>query len=198
VRVPFRPATTEADLDAAVEILVDAFYDDPAWSFGFPDPAQRRAQQRWFWRECAAEAIAHSTLFLTENGASAAVWQPPGVFEGGDPDDFAAEARDVLGADADRFLRSVERFEANQPRDEQYYYLSLLGTHTSQHGHGYGLGLLAATLEIVDAAGMPAYLEASHHDNIPLYERFGFAVRGGFEMPDGGPYVATMWRDARA
>ena len=195
--VAIRPAATLADVDTAVEILVDAFYDDPAWSFGFPDPAKRREQQGWFWRLCALESFEHSTLYLTTNGASAAVWQPPGVFEGGDPDEFAAEARSVMGSDASRFLRSVERFEANQPRDEHYYYLSLLGTHTSQQGHSYGLGLLAATLEIVDDAGMPAYLEASHHDNIPLYERYGFAVRGGFDMPDDGPHVATMWRDPR-
>ena len=192
-----RTAATGADVDAAVEILVDAFYDDPAWSFGFPDPTKRRAQQRWFWRHCAADAFPHGTLFLTTNGASAAVWQPPGVFEGGDPDEFTDEARSTLGPDASRFLRAVERFEANQPRDERYYYLSLLGTHSSQRGHGYGLGLLAATLQIVDAAGMPAYLEASHVENIPLYERFGFHVRGGFDMPDGGPHVATMWREAR-
>lgn len=189
---------TAADTDAAVEILVDAFYDDPAWSFGFPDPAKRRFQQGWFWRRCVVESIQLSTAWITENGASTSVWLPPGVLESFQPDssnEFVAEAREVLGADADRFLRAVENFEAAHPTDEPHYYLSLLGTHTAQRGHRYGLGLLEQNLQVVDAAGMPAYLEASHHGNIPLYESYGFRTCGGFDMPDGGPHLATMWRD---
>ena len=189
-----------ADVDAAVEILTDAFYNDPAWGFGFPDPAKRRAQQAWFWRMCVQGSVPLESVWITGNGASTAVWLPPGVFEEFDPSptsELALEARVVLGADADRFLQTVERFEAAHPHDEPHYYLSLLGTHTSQHGHGYGFGLLTENLAMVDDAGMPAYLEASNVANVPLYERFGFRVIGGFDMPDGGPHLATMWRDPR-
>lgn len=195
--VEVRIASGSDDLDAAVEILVDAFYDDPAWSFGFPDPAKRRDQHRWFWRHCALAALPHSTLFLTTNGASTSVWLPPGIvedYEGGA--EFVGEAREFLGPDADRFLRAVEIFEAAQPQDEPHYYLSLLGTRTADHGHRYGLDLLEANLAMVDEAGCAAYLEASHPGNIPLYERYGFRVIGGFDMPDGGPRLATMWRAA--
>jgi hypothetical protein len=197
---PDARAATAADIDTVVDIMVDAFYDDPGWSWGFPDPAKRRAQQGWFWRHITTEAVSHGSVWLTVNGASAAVWLPPGVIEGdADPGfDFPTRALEVLGTDADRFLRSVELFEANQPRDEPHWYLSLLGTRTSQHGHGYGLGLLVENLRMVDAAGTPAYLEASHQANIPLYERYGFQVLGGFDMPDGGPRITTMWRGAVA
>jgi GNAT superfamily N-acetyltransferase len=187
-----------ADVDRIVEIFVDAFYDDPGWSWGMPDPAKRRDQHAWFWRHIVVEALPHSATWLTTNGAAASVWLPPGVIEGeADPGfDFAERAREVLGADADRFLRAVDLFEAAQPRDEPHWYLSMLGTHTSEHGHGYGLGLLETNLATVDETRLPAYLEASHHSNVPLYERYGFRVRGGFDMPDGGPHITTMWRPA--
>lgn len=191
---------TAADADVATEILVDAFYDDPAWSFGFPDPAKRRFQQAWFWRRCVLESLPHSTLWITTNGASTSVWLPPGVVEDFEPDpssEFALEAREVLGGDADRFLQAVERFEAAHPHDEPHYYLSLLGTHSSQRGHGFGLSLLEQNLQVVDAAGMPAYLEVSNPANLALYERHGFRLRGGFDMPDDGPHLPTMWREAR-
>ena len=186
------------DVETATQILVDAFYDDPAWSWGFPDPSRRRHQQGWFWRLCVQGSIPHSSAWITANEASTSVWLPPGVLEELDEtEEFAREARDVLGPDADRFLRAVDRFEAAHPKDEPHYYLSLLGTRLSEQGHGYGLGLLAQNLDVVDAAGMPAYLEASNASNVPLYERYGFRRRGGFEMPDGGPFVAGMWREAR-
>ena len=45
---------------------------------------------------------------------------------------------------------------------------------------------------------MPAYLEASNPANVPLYQRHGFELAGAFDLPDFGPTVHTMWREARA
>jgi L-amino acid N-acyltransferase YncA len=56
--------------------------------------------------------------------------------------------------------------------------------------------LLGENLRLIDAAGMPAYLEASNPANVALYERHGFEVRGSFKLPVAGPEVFTMWRDA--
>lgn len=39
-------------------------------------------------------------------------------------------------------------------------------------------------------------LEASNLANVPLYERYGFEVRGSFILPEDGPEVFTMWREA--
>jgi GNAT superfamily N-acetyltransferase len=100
-------------------------------------------------------------------------------------------------AEAARVYRAFELFEDAHPREEPHYYLSLLATDPRQSGHGFGLGLLAANLAAIDEEGMPAYLEASNPANVPLYERHGFRVIGHFDLPDGGPRVHTMWRDAR-
>ena len=104
-----------------------------------------------------------------------------------------------LGRDADdpiaELLEAALAFERAHPRDAPHFYLSLLATRPDQRGHGYGLGLLAANLRLVDEAGAPAYLEASNVANVPLYERYGFEVRGRFRTPDDGPDVVTMWRE---
>ncbi len=102
----------------------------------------------------------------------------------------------LLGAGAARVLATLDAFDAAHPHDEPHFYLSLLGTDPAHYGHGYGLGLLAENLRIVDAQGMPAYLESSNPANVPLYERYGFRQLGAFELPGGGPTVPTMWRPA--
>ena len=94
----------------------------------------------------------------------------------------------LLGAGASRVLAAFDAFDAAHPHDEPHYYLSLLGTDPAHYGHGYGLGLLGENLRIVDAEGMPAYLEASNPANVPLYERYGFRQLDQFEL-------ARRWAD---
>jgi GNAT superfamily N-acetyltransferase len=106
--------------------------------------------------------------------------------------------KELLGEGATRVLETFERFEAAHPSAEPHYYLSLLGTNPDQRGRGLGMGLLAATLERIDAEGAPAFLESSNPVNTPRYERLGFVVCGEFELPDGGPSVTQMWRDPAA
>jgi len=45
----------------------------------------------------------------------------------------------------------------------------------------------------LDAARLPAYLEANHPRNRDLYQRHGYQVRSVIELPDGPP-LWTMWR----
>ena len=61
-------------------------------------------------------------------------------------------------------------------------------------GLGLGSALLRATLVGVDAAGEPAYLEATSPDNRRLYERHGFQVVRELPLP-GGPSLFAMWRE---
>jgi GNAT superfamily N-acetyltransferase len=63
-------------------------------------------------------------------------------------------------------------------------------------GHGLGGALLAHTLRLADAAGEPAYLEASSTRSRVLYERHGFEVTGELSV-DGSPPMWPMWRAPR-
>ena len=85
----------------------------------------------------------------------------------------------------------------HDPRTRHIPIHNISGVEERQRGPRHGLGLLADTLEIVDAEASPAYLESSNPANVALYERYGFRTLGSFELPGGGPTVHTMWRAAQ-
>jgi ribosomal protein S18 acetylase RimI-like enzyme len=188
------------DLDTVVEILVDSFYDDPTWSWVFPDPLRRREQQRLLWRALTAGAMRYPTVWLSAGDTATSVWIPPDGVELSEEQDEELRAAliEMLGDEAPRVFRVFEAFEHAHPNNEPHYLLSLLGTATAHRGHGYGLSLLAENLTVVDEADLPAYLEASNPANVALYERYGFEIFGSFSLPDGGHDITTMWRPRRS
>ena len=185
------------DLDTVTETIVGAFAQDPTWAWAFPDPALRPAQHTAVWQLVVEGALRYPWVWLTAGATATALWVPPGVTDLSPEQEARLEAllADLPGAAGTRALGTFEAFERAHPRDAPHFYLSLLATRPDQRGHGYGLGLLAANLRLVDEAGAPAYLEASNVANVPLYERYGFEVRGRFRTPDDGPDVVTMWRE---
>lgn len=189
----------QGERDLVVDLMVEAFYDDPLWSWAFPDPDQRRAQHRELWGAAVDGALRYPFVWLAEGASAASVWIPPGGTElsAVQEEGFERLVVDLLGSDAGPVQDTFDLFDAMHPRDVPHYYLSLLGTDPARRGHGHGLGLLADNLRAIDAEGAPAYLEASNVVNVPLYQRFGFEVRGSFTPPGGAPEVFTMWREAR-
>jgi GNAT superfamily N-acetyltransferase len=198
-RAPGVRRVTDADVSRVTELFVLAFYDDPIWSWAFPDPVKRVEQHRALWSLYLHSALPHGWVWMTEDDGAASLWIPPGRPELSAEDDARYEpmVRDMLGEHADDVLTLVDRFEENHPREEPHYYLSLLGTHPGHRGQGKGMGLLAANLAEIDAEAMPAYLESSNRANDHRYERLGFVHTGEFAAPGGQPTVACMWRDPR-
>lgn len=197
--VAARPTVVDgAGVDACVAILVGAFYDDPLWSWAFPDDSRRRAQHAVVWRLMVEGAIRYPWTWLAAGGAATSVWIPPGGTELSDEVAGGLESVlvDLLGAGASRVQGALAALEAAHPHDPPHFYLSLLGTDPARRGHGHGLRLLADNLREIDALGMPAYLESSNPGNVALYARHGF-VPVGLATPPGGPDVVTMWRDPR-
>ena len=186
-------------VDDVVEIMVGAFYRDPLWAWAFPGPERRQDQHRQLWRLFVQGAIRYPWVWLDAARTAASVWIPP------DGTDLAPEQEERFsqlvveqtGAGADRVFEAFEALEAAHPRSQAHFYLSLLGTAPAHRGHGYGLALLAENLRRVDELRAPAYLEASSLVNVPLYARHGFVPVQTLELPDGGPEVVTMWREAR-
>ncbi|MFD8794735.1 GNAT family N-acetyltransferase [Streptomyces vinaceus] len=72
------------------------------------------------------------------------------------------------------------------------------GTDPRFQGTGVGSALVREQLAHCDRLGQPAYLESSMISNIPFYEGLGFRVTGEIRLPDGGPTLWPMWRDADA
>jgi GNAT superfamily N-acetyltransferase len=169
-----RPATS-ADAGEIVATLVGAFDADPLWSWAFPDDEKRPAQYEAFFGLFVESAIPNGWVWTTDQAAAVAVWTPPGKSELSDEAKAKVEPflTAELGPRAEPVLQVFESFESACPEDQDFYYLSLLGTNPDHRGRGLGMSLLAANLARIDAEGMPAYLES----------------------PDDEHTVTTMWRE---
>jgi GNAT superfamily N-acetyltransferase len=190
---------TGDDAATVTEILVRAFYNCPTWGWVFPDPAVRAEQHRALWGLLVAGGLRYPWVWLGAGGVTTSVWIPPGGTEMSEEQEAGIEPmlERMPGAGARRVMATLDAFDAAHPHDEPHYYLSLLGTDPAHHANGYGLGLLADNLRLVDEERMPVYLEASNPANVALYARYGFVEVGAIELPGGVPTVPTMWRPAR-
>lgn len=184
------------DRARVVELISRAFFDDPTWSWAFPERATRMSAYAQWWDLFVGSAIGHGWVWATDDWASVSVWLPPGEPELTEAEEARVEPllrEFVPPGRRDAVAELLDLFDQNHPEGPPHFYLSLLATDPERRGHGTGLALLAANLKEVDVEGAAAYLEASNPANVRLYERHGFAVHGGFGIDDG-PRVATMWR----
>jgi GNAT superfamily N-acetyltransferase len=183
---------TAADLDRLTALMTAAFEHDPIWRWAFPD----KGLNAW-WRFYIGSALRYPCTWISGDYAAAAVWIPPDGVELTEQEEQRLEPLlgELLGPRAGDVSELLERFESAHPRDRQHYYLSLLGTNPKQRGKGLGMALLRHNLDLMDAEGVPAYLESSNPANDRRYERVGFRPHGGFTTPDGRHSVTTMWRE---
>jgi GNAT superfamily N-acetyltransferase len=186
-----RPATLD-DLDHLAAVLADAFVDDPIMTWMFPDLASRpRILTGMFGFAARHMYLPHGGCTLADDAA--ALWMP-----------FGAEADDdVLERHGEEFATAVEgqlerlgmlmeAMGASHPT-EPHHYLLAIGVRPSAQGRGLGGELLVHTLDHADAAGEPAYLEASSLRSRTLYERHGFEVVDEITIDDSPP-MWPMWR----
>ncbi|TDE56714.1 N-acetyltransferase [Nonomuraea mesophila] len=179
-----RAAAGDAEERAAVRVLTAAFADDAVIRWLNPQVSAR------MFAFVVAESAAAGGLEVQDETA-AAVWLPwsaggstPGPATSGPPPELPVRLRQY-----------VELTAARHPSDHDHLYLQFLGVHPACQGKGAGSALLARGLARADAAGLPAYLEASGQANQRLYERHGFVPHGDPILLPDGPAVRPMWRE---
>ena len=193
-----RPAG-EADLDAVAGALAAAFDDDPVFNW-FVRQDERRAEAiALLLRRGAARALREGgECWLAADGAGAAVWRLPGAARGPAARDARFEER-ICGAPdrVRRFGRFRALMAAHHPAAPPHCTLATIGVLPERQRGGVGSALMRAVLERCDRERTPAYLASTRERNLALYARHGFAVRGRFGLPDGGPPIWPMWREPR-
>ncbi len=179
--------------------LAGAFRDDPVWSWVFADELSRPAQLAAVWTLLLEGAVGYGSVWMTEGATAATLWIPPGLPELAEPHAarLALLLQELLGPDVGRADLLMGRFAAERPSTPDHYYLSLFGTRSDCRGWGIGMALLTDNLERIDGEHQAAYLESTNPSNLERYRSAGFVDHGSFVLPDGGPTVTTMWRDAR-
>lgn len=183
-----RPATP-ADVPRLAATLAAAFHDDPVFGWILPD-AGRRAEglRRFFTLELRLVGLARGTVWTTDALDGAAITTPPGAWRLPWPVTLRhglafTRAFGLRLPHAAALLQLMEHRHLREP----HHYLPYIGVAPAVQGRGLGTGLMGPTLSRCDAAGLPAYLEATCERNAALYERLGFATVGELRLGSSPP-----------
>ena len=180
--------------EAAIGVISAAFVTDPIFRWIFPAPADYLTHAASLVEVLAGRAFDHEAAFLAEGRSGAALWLPPGVRA--DAKEVAATFVSAVDPARIEEIGSVMGGLGDYHPEGDCWYLPLVGVDPFRQGQGVGSALLRASLERVDASGLPAHLESSNEVNLPLYQRFGFEIIE--EVQDGdSPRIWPMTRPSR-
>jgi GNAT superfamily N-acetyltransferase len=181
---------------------VQAFRDDPAYTYVFPDEADRVRSLGGLWDAIIRFTLVYGEAWTTPEGSGVACWLPPGNAE--------LTFRRLLRTGF-ALPRAMMRFESSARRramglvgymDEKHrrampgphWYLWALGVEPAVQGQGIGGRLLRPVLARADAVGLPCYLETETERNVVFYRKHGFEVVTEERVPGHGVILWTMAR----
>jgi ribosomal protein S18 acetylase RimI-like enzyme len=183
-------------IERASQVLSRAFRDDPELVQFIPDTQKRQKMLLPMFRIELRHALKHGEVYaVSPNVEGVAVWLPSAAPE----IPFWAMLRGGLGfifriswsfllkmKEDDDFARRLRRKLA--PFD--HWYLAVLGVDPELQRKGYASRLLKPMLARFDKEKLPAYLETTIEDYVPMYRHFGFEVIREETLPGSG---AKMW-----
>ncbi|WP_428482111.1 GNAT family N-acetyltransferase [Pyruvatibacter mobilis] len=178
-------------------IIGEAFADDPISLWILQKPA---LITRMMTRLARAAYIPAGFSEFLDNEQGATMWMPPGGSKAMSFGEQLGAMKDMLLTGVPGALSRSTAFEkALKPvkPKEPHFYLFTIGVVPEGQGKGLGGALLRSGLEQVDRASMPAFLESSKPENIPIYQRYGFELTEEPDLPEGCPPIYPMWREAR-
>ena len=188
----------ERDIPQVCKILASAFTNDPVlgWVSGHPE-----IYHSFFRTEIESLYKHHNHIYINKEQTGAAMWLPPGVST--KPTfhwRLLLDSWNLLRTGGPKSLKRgimiEEMMYADHPK-EPHYYLRAIGASSGNQGRGIGSALLEDGLFVCDQRTMPVYLESSNVKNNPLYERYGFRVIDEVTLPDNGPTIWCMKREAK-
>jgi ribosomal protein S18 acetylase RimI-like enzyme len=187
-------ATTPAEADQAIAVIVLAFSTDPTARWSYPDPERYLSHFPAIVRAFGGKAFAHGTGYHVNGFAGAALWLPPGIR----PDEGALGGVVQRSVAPERQAEVFAVFEqmARYHPGEPHWYLPLIGVDPVHQGKGHGSALLRHALLQCDRHHAPAYLESTNPANLPLYQRHGFEVLATIQVGTSPP-IFPMLRAAR-
>lgn len=190
------------DAQRLARLFAAAFLNDPVFDWiARPGPKRATGLERFFYWLLQVRAIPFGEVWMSEDGATAAAWLPPGTpaSPGGFIEQIKLLPLFVRLCGFPRLARGsamADAMEKNHPHDD-HFYLAFIAVAPRFQGMGLGSALLETTLKRADDARMPAYLENSNPKNTRLYERAGFVAQKNI-APNGAPPLIAMWREKKA
>jgi len=177
------------DYKRAAATLAEAFIVDPVTLYFCRHPltlskdeVQRRNEDMMEYITYAH--ILNGQVYQIGDFGAVALWMPPGenmddlstIFKSGMWRLFYKLSNEGRKRFFNEFFPLLHDTKAQVlgERDEKSWYLVYLGTRPSARGKGYARRLVEYVTDQADHFGLPTYLESSHLQNRPIYEKLGF------------------------
>ncbi|MER6947512.1 GNAT family N-acetyltransferase [Nonomuraea sp. NPDC000554] len=185
----------DADQQAVLDVLTEAFMNDPLVCWLFPEVGERGRLQSHFYRPLLTHPAAEAYLVGSREGASVWLTLAAGQTPNEEPSDAPeAGSNSVFGENGARLLALGQALAPRHPDREPHLYLPCMGVVSGRQGAGLGSAMLRHRLERADADGLAAYLEASSPRSRALYQRHGFEDLGEPVRVADSPLLWPMWR----
>jgi GNAT superfamily N-acetyltransferase len=188
-------AIDEGSRPKAIGTIVSAFAADPVERWLYPEDAEYGSHFPEFVDAFGGKAFERGTAWGLEGNSAVALWLGPQVEP--DADSVAKILSESVAPAKHEELFSVLGQMGEVHPTAPHWYLPWLGVQAGHQGQGLGGVLLRQCLTIVDASGLPAFLETPNPRNIGLYERHGFEVIATTTAPSCPP-LTSMLRAARS
>jgi ribosomal protein S18 acetylase RimI-like enzyme len=192
-----RPARPE-DLPAVAALLGRVFDTDEMLTWTVPDGADHAAATERFFATFHRAAVDDGWIWVVGEGRvdGMAMWVPPdpGDRYGRVMDQIDDAVAEIVGEHKARYDAFWAWIDAHRP-PRPHWYLEHVAVEAEQRGSGLGRALIEHGLRRADLDAAPAWLVTSKPGNVPLYERFGFAVQAAEDAPEGGPHLWFMVRE---
>jgi GNAT superfamily N-acetyltransferase len=182
---------TSADVHATVEVLADAFADNPAYVWMHPRAASRASDLRAFFERNLRWHLPLNFTWVATRGPQiigTSTLEPPGGVRRAAREAVAHWLVPTVRAQGlCTFLRTAaadrefgERYRALVD-GTQYYHLHAVAVAPSCQGNGVGRRLVAATLDecerLLAREPAPVVVSTQRERNLPLYQRAGFVLK---------------------
>jgi len=189
LRAVFRAARQE-DVRDLVEMMAEAFADDPLYVWLQPEPRRREEMLREVFAFVLALGLDHGEVHTTDARDAVAVWTAPGVglVDEGATEVYLGLLRAHIGderlGDVMEGMAAMDRHRPDEPT------WTLHSVATAHPGSGVGSALLRVVLD----RGGPAYLDSSNPRNLTFYARLGFEVVAEEPLRGDGPVMRALVR----
>ena len=186
----------------ASEVLARAFTDDPQLIRFVTEPRRRVELLRSMFRMVLGHAVLHGEVYaVSPKMEGIAIWLPSGVPDITFWEMLRGGGLTLLFKGGWEFLRKMKQDEdfAHELRwrlaPTPHWYLAVLGVDPKFQGQGCASRLLKPMLAQLDAEKLPAYLETSTEEYVPIYRHFGFKVIQEAVLPGSGTKMWVMLRE---
>ena len=186
-----------SDHHRAAQLLSDAFFHYPMFTFYFPDPAHRKRTLSWYLGNVLNCTLQYGKAYTTPDLSGVMMLLLPGhtqisLWEYIQNGFFLTPLR--LGLK--NYVRSM-KCESHVGKTHErlmkgipHYYLWGLAVAPKQSRQGIGKELMQFLLNKADTEGMPIYLETHAEQNVVYYQRYGFGLMETTNVPG---YDLPFW-----